>query len=236
MAVTKKTVGAVLRSGLPATIYVEDFETKRSLDSIKTALLLLANILDGKTDDVAIDIAPDTEIEQGQGIKVQRRGKNRFKISMSDNESAAETTTARSGGGDVIEYLRDLLDVSVSTRLANQALTYNGSLWVNTFYPAFALMRHGFTISGNTLTLLSGKLKKHGAMVATTAQADFALGGTQYFYVHHVRSSTTSAWAIAGAEPGVSSTDIDIYFYKFNGATLVEVGAMGDINLDLPLA
>jgi hypothetical protein len=235
MAVTKKTVGAVLRSGLPATIYVEDFETKRVLESIKTALFLLGNILDGKTDDVSVDVSPDTDIEQGQGIKVQRRGRNRFKISMSGDVSVADTNTNRDSGGGV-EYLRDLLDVSVSTRLANQALTYNGSLWVNTFYPAFALMRHGFTISGNTLTLLSGKLKKHGAMVATTAQADFALGGTQYFYVHHVRSSTASAWASAGAEPGVSSTDIDIYFYKFNGTTLVEVGTTGDINLDLPLA
>jgi hypothetical protein len=100
----------------------------------------------------------------------------------------------------------------------------------------FSKLRHGYSISGTTLTLLTGKLKKHGAMVATTAQADFALGGTQYFYVHHVRSSTASAWASAGAEPGVSSTDIDIYFYKFDGTTLVEVGTTGDINLDLPLA
>jgi len=236
MAVTKKTVGAVLRSGLPATIYVEDFETKRVLESIKTALQLLANILDGKTDDVSVGLVPDTEIDAGQGIKIQNRGRNRFKISTTNDAIIADTGTSRSGGVDIIENLRDLLDVSVATRLANQALTYNGSLWVNTFYPAFAIMRHGFTISGNTLTLLSGNLKKHGAMVATTAAANFALGGTQYFYVHHVRSSTASAWASAGAEPGVSSTDIDIYFYKFTGTTLIEVGAMGDINLDLPLA
>jgi hypothetical protein len=100
----------------------------------------------------------------------------------------------------------------------------------------FSKLRHGYTVSGNTLTLLTGKLKKHGAMVATTAAANFALGGTQYFYVHHVRSSTASAWASAGAEPGVSSTDIDVFFYQFNGTTLVTVGALGDINLDLPLA
>lgn len=100
----------------------------------------------------------------------------------------------------------------------------------------FSKLRHGYTVAGNTLTLLTGKLKKHGAMVATTAQATFALGGTQYFYVHHVRSSSTSAWASAGAEPGVSSTDLDIFFYQFNGSTLVTVGALGDINLDLPLA
>jgi hypothetical protein len=236
MGVTKKTVGAVLQSGLPATTYVEDFETRRVLESIKTALRLLGNILDGNADDVAIDVAPDTEIDAGQGIKIQNRGRNRFKISTTNDTIAADTGASRSGSVDIIENLRDLLDVSVSTRLANQALTYNGSLWVNTFYPAFALMRHGFTISGNTLTLLTGKLKKHGAMVATTAQADFALGGTKYFYVHHVRSSSTAAWAAAGAEPGVSSTDIDIYFYKFTGTTLVEIGTTGDINLDLPLA
>ena len=46
----------------------------------------------------------------------------------------------------------------------------------------------------------------------------------------------SGARASAGAEPGVSSTDLDIFFYQFNGTTLVTVGALGDINLDLPLA
>ena len=104
--------------------------------------------------------------------------------------------------------------------------------------PIYPYLRHGFTISGITITLLSGKLKFHGSKVCTTAQANFTLGGTQYFYVHHVRGSTTCAWASAGAEPGsTSTTDLDVFFYKFIGTTLQadSIGHLGDINLDLPL-
>jgi hypothetical protein len=105
--------------------------------------------------------------------------------------------------------------------------------------PIYPYLRHGFTIAGTTITLLSGKLKFHGSKVCTTAQADFTLGGTQYFYVHHVRSSSTCAWASAGAEPGcTSTTDLDVFFYKFVGLTLAtdSIGHLGDINLDVPLA
>jgi hypothetical protein len=100
----------------------------------------------------------------------------------------------------------------------------------------FGLLRHGFTIKGTTLTLLSGKQKMHGLKVCTTPQATFPLGGVQYFYVHHVRNSTATAWAVAKAEPGTTDTgNIDTFFYKFDGNTLVEIGHMGDINLDVPI-
>lgn len=106
-------------------------------------------------------------------------------------------------------------------------------------YPIFPYLRHGFTISGVTLTLLTGKLKFHGGKVCTTAQSNFTLGGTQYFYVHHVRGSNACAWASAGAEPGsTSTTDLDVFFYKFIGTDLQvdSIGHLGDINFDLPLA
>ena len=102
----------------------------------------------------------------------------------------------------------------------------------------FSLFRHGYTISGNTITLLSGKIKMHGLKEMTTPQATFTLGGTQYFYVHHVRNSTACAWASAGAEPGsTSTTDFDLFFYKFVGTTLQAggVGHTGDYNGDTPI-
>jgi hypothetical protein len=106
-----------------------------------------------------------------------------------------------------------------------------------TVVPFFSLLRHGFTISGTSITLLSGKLKFHGGTSITTAQSVKTLAGTQFFYVHHVRGSTATSWQVAGAEPGVSSTDIDVFFYKFiNGVLQVDgIGHLGDINLDLPL-
>jgi hypothetical protein len=78
----------------------------------------------------------------------------------------------------------------------------------------------------------------HGLKEMTTPQATFTLGGTQYFYVHHVRNSTTCAWASAGAEPGsTSTTDFDLFFYKFVGTTLQAggVGHTGDYNGDTPI-
>lgn len=117
------------------------------------------------------------------------------------------------------------------------SITPHDSLGGTAEVPWYSLLRHGFTISGNTITLLSGKLKFHGGSSITTPQANFTLGGTQFFYVHHVRGSTASAWASAGVEPGTSSTDIDIFFYKFVNRSLQTdgVGHLGDINLDLPL-
>jgi len=103
--------------------------------------------------------------------------------------------------------------------------------------PWYSLLRHGFTISGTTITLLSGKLKFHGGSSITTPQASFTLGGTQYFYVHHVRGSTSCAWQSAGTEPGISSSDLDVFFYKFVNRALQTdgVGHLGDINFDLPM-
>lgn len=96
-------------------------------------------------------------------------------------------------------------------------------------------VRLGYSVSGTTLTLLAGSLKLHGQTTIAVAQANYALTGTQYFYVHHVRGSGAAAWAVAGAMPGVSS-DLDVFCFKFVDAVLTQIGHIGDINLDLPLA
>jgi hypothetical protein len=112
--------------------------------------------------------------------------------------------------------------------------------WINS--PAAAggidlsVVRLGYTVAGGSITLLAGKMKMHGKQHMTVAQSVIALGGTQFFYVHHVRSSSTASWAVAGAEPGLSSTDLDVVFYKFVNGALSEIHRPGgDIDLDLPL-
>jgi hypothetical protein len=96
--------------------------------------------------------------------------------------------------------------------------------------------RLGYSIAAGDITLFAGKLKFHGDKSITITQAVFALSGDQWFYIHHVRGSSSAAWASAGAEPGVSITDVDIPVYEFSGTTLVQICHLGDFNFDLPLA
>jgi hypothetical protein len=102
----------------------------------------------------------------------------------------------------------------------------------------FSKCRLGYTISGSTLTLLAGKLKFQGGSVSmSVAQASFALAGTQFAYIHHVRGTSAAAWEIAGAEPGVQEGVLDFVFYKFVDGVLSEIHRSGgDVDVALPLA
>ena len=138
----------------------------------------------------------------------------------------------------VQQSVRSCIDAIRAIEYKPMSHTPRDWLASSTVYPIYPYLRHGFTISGVTITLLSGKLKFHGSKVCTTAQKNFTLGGTQYFYVHHVRGSSACEWLSAGAEPGsTSTTDLDWFFYKFIGVNLQadSIGHLGDINLDLPL-
>ncbi|MFO7535809.1 MAG: hypothetical protein R6X19_09050 [Kiritimatiellia bacterium] len=139
--------------------------------------------------------------------------------------------------------IKELADVLVSAGLANwDVLRWDAALgiWVNSPVPGAALdlssARLGYSVAGGSITLRAGKLKLHGkAHISIAQSAAIPLGGTQYFYVHHVRSTASAAWAVAGAEPGVNTTDLDIVFYKFvNGAFSELHRSGGDLDFDLP--
>jgi hypothetical protein len=138
--------------------------------------------------------------------------------------------------------IRELLDVQVTSATAGDVLRWDSGAgkWINSALPAGVIdlssYKLGYTVSGGTITLRAGKLKQHGKQHLTVSQATFALGGRQFFYVHHVRSTTTAAWAVAGAEPGLSTTDLDVVFYEFLNGSLAEIHRPGgNIDLDLPL-
>ena len=220
MAVTKKTIGAVLRSGLPATIYVEDFETKRVLESIKTALILLGNILDGKTDDVAIDGSPDTEIEQGQGVKIQKRGRNRFKISVEQSEAVARESYRSYGGGGV-DALVDLLDVDLSGLSAGDLLRYTYALkWENSANRTpFAFIQTGAKAG----YFVAGKLRLNGTEITPSA-ITFGSGGTAMVtdtnhYMTVTISTGATAWASGSSFPADTDTTstVPVAIFTFTG-------------------
>ena len=97
--------------------------------------------------------------------------------------------------------------------------------------------RLGYSISGTTCTLKAGAINFYGKQQVSVAESSFALAGTQYAYVHHVRGSGAAAWATAGAEPGVgSTTDMDVTCFKFLNGAISIIYRIGDINFDLPLA
>jgi len=138
--------------------------------------------------------------------------------------------------------LSELLDVTITSAANWDVIRYDSanSLWINSPIPGVALdlsaARCGYTVAGGTITLLAGKMKLHGKKEMTVAQASYSLAGTQFFYVSHVRSGSTAEWQVAGTEPGVSSTDLNIVYYKFvNGALSEIVRPGGDYDADLTI-
>jgi hypothetical protein len=101
----------------------------------------------------------------------------------------------------------------------------------------YSIFQHGFSVSGYDITIKAGDEIMFGAVTSTTPQATFTLAGTQYFYVTYSRSGMSSAWAVAGAKPSTTTTtSIDVYCFKFYEGTLQNIGHLGDILFDLPLA
>ena len=204
----QQSVSSLLRVGLPGTTYVEDFETRRVLESIKTALRKLGLVLDGLDDESTFSVTPDTELLAGQNIRISTLARNRFRISavIPPHEDDSDVIFGNTGSGS-----SSGLDLSTC--------------------------RLGYSISGTTCTLKAGAINFSGKQQVSVAEATFAMAGTQYAYVHHVRGSGAAAWAVAGAEPGVgSTTDLDVTCYKFvNGAHSLTY-RIGDILFDLPLA
>jgi hypothetical protein len=100
----------------------------------------------------------------------------------------------------------------------------------------YSKYQHGFSISGEYISLLEGDVKHYGALEVTTPAAQFLLQGTQYFYVHYERTGS-SEWRQAGAKPGATQTSsVDVYCFKFVAGVLINIGHLGDILFDLPLA
>jgi hypothetical protein len=159
---------------------------------------------------------------------------NPLAVAFADaGDKAATTLQPR----EVLVPELDGADIVFKRRQVLASASYHAALSIA--FPAsmdLSKCRLGYSISAGNITLLAGKLKFHGDKSISIAQAVFALAGDQWFYIHHVRGSSTAAWASAGAEPGVSVTDLDIAVYAFSGTTLVNICRLGDINLDLPLA
>ena len=206
---TQTSISNLLRVGLPGTTYVEDFETRRVLESIKTALRKLGLVLDGLDDESTFRLPPDVELLAGTNIKVTMLGRNRFRVSATipPYEDTSGILVGVGGGGGSSSGL----DLS--------------------------LCRLGYSISGTTCTLKAGAINFYGKQQVSVAQTTFAMAGTQYAYVHHVRGSGAAAWAVAGAEPGVgSTTDMDVTCFKFVNGEISIIYRTGDIERDLPLA
>jgi hypothetical protein len=200
MAVTKKSVGDVLKSGLPATAYVQDWETKRVLESIKTALRMLGGILDGERDDVEVAAAPEVELDEGQGIKIQRRGPNRFRISVTLTQSADGNRINRQGGG--VSLLVELGDVQISSVTSGQVLKYDGTRWVN----GAGVNDYSFQFTKTSTTggtLSHGKVIVKGVSLTCSGWTNHATGAnltiasitvTTYFYWLIDLAAATAAW------------------------------------------
>lgn len=128
MPVAKKDISSVLKSGLPATAYVEDYETRRVLESIKTALRLLGNILNGtdKTVDTPA-LLPEVRIDAGPNIQVARKGTNWFRVSAM---FALPDSDEHIGGGGA-NFLVELGDVRLTSPTSGDDLEYDGTNWIN---------------------------------------------------------------------------------------------------------
>lgn len=195
-----------MRVGLPGTTYVEDFETRRVLESIKTALRKLGLVLDGLDDESTFSVTPDTELLAGQNIRISTLARNRFRISA------------------VIPPVEDDSDVIFGNTGGSSSSGLD-----------LSKCRLGYSISGTTCTLKAGALIFYRKQKITIAQTSFSLGRTQYAYVHHVMGSSIAAWATAAVEPGVSN-DLDVTCYKFVNGSIDTIYHVGDISFDLPLA
>ena len=98
----------------------------------------------------------------------------------------------------------------------------------------FSKFRLGYQISGGSIVLLAGKLKLGNRDLAV-AQSSIPLGGVQWFYVHHVRSSAAASWQVAAAEPSITDSAIDVPCFHFVDSVFQEACHVGDITFDLPL-
>jgi hypothetical protein len=201
VAVAKKDISSVLKSGLPATAYVEDFETKRVLESIKTALRLLGNILDGNDKSVALGaIPPDVQIDAGPNIQVARKGQNWFRISAMF--AIPEGGDQTGGGGGGANFLFELGDVTLTSPTTGQVLKYNGSKWVNG--AGVNDYSFQFTQTGNTGgTLSHGKVYVKGVPLTCSGWTNHASDAnltissitvTTYFYWLIDLAAATAAW------------------------------------------
>lgn len=82
----------VLKTGMPATGHIQDAETRRVLDAIKSVLMQLGFSLD-EIITSAVLMTPDTELTQGQYVRITRQGRNKFRIAVElppedDNDEA----------------------------------------------------------------------------------------------------------------------------------------------------
>ncbi len=100
----------------------------------------------------------------------------------------------------------------------------------------------GFSLSGGSIKLNAGYVKIHGRGKLAVASSTKSLGGAQFFYVHHLRSSAVASWEVAAVEPVVSSDSLDICFYEFLNGSIVQTDGVdtgyhrygGSIDLDSP--
>jgi hypothetical protein len=200
VAVAKKDISSVLKSGLPATAYVEDYETRRVLESIKTALRLLGNVLNGT--DKSVDtpaLLPEVKIDAGPNIQVARKGVNWFRVSAM---FALPESGDQTGGGGGANFLFELGDVTLTSPTTGQVLKYDGSKWVNG--AGGNPYSFQFTQTSDTGgTLCHGKVYVKGVPLTCSGWTNHATGAdltiasitvTTYFYWLIDLAAATAAW------------------------------------------
>ena len=210
---TNRSLDSILQVGLPATNAVQDWEMRRILESVKTALRMLGKAIDDMDGNV-IDIPPDTVIDAGQNVTATKLDRNRWKISVA--MAASEETDDASGGGGVT-FLIDLSDVEASGASIDDDLTYALSgtwknlpkrrpfRWVQVSSTSGTVSRGLIYVRGNPITTVT-----NWANFSTT---DITLTGvtTSVKYWLSIKNETGAVtWDNGGAFP-TSTSDTEIW-------------------------
>jgi hypothetical protein len=70
---------------------------------------------------------------------------------------------------------------------------------------------------------------RHSLARVHVAQAQFVLGGTQWFYVVHVRGCPAAAWAESASEPTTTASIISVPRFQFVDGARQRACGVGDI-------
>lgn len=79
---TKPTITSVLNAAIPSSSRIKDYDTRRVVDALVTALRTLSAALDGSGRFAGLSIPPDTRITGGPGIKVSQLSRNAFAVEI----------------------------------------------------------------------------------------------------------------------------------------------------------
>lgn len=79
---TKPTITSVLNAVIPSSSRIKDYDTRRVVDALVTALRTLSAALDGSGRFAGLSIPPDTRITGGPGIKVSQWSRNAFAVEI----------------------------------------------------------------------------------------------------------------------------------------------------------